>query len=253
MPIRIAVVVESPVDFRHVTELVDRKVRDHAPDWWDEGQLAAERAYCGLKPGTEFTCWKELKALARERGVSLHGGPLEFDRPRGLHFDYNLGHKALALCALLELRPDVLLLVRDLDQQVNERRKSLHFVRDKIRAQSIKVVLALPCAKREAWALAGWQAQSAAEQRLFAEVREELSFHPCMNSEQLDAMEHGALRDAKRVLAKLTDGSMDRESRCWLETSWADLRTSGAGNGLTEFLSDVKEVLVPAITGVRRS
>ncbi|HEV7404212.1 MAG TPA: hypothetical protein VGO11_14825 [Chthoniobacteraceae bacterium] len=252
MPIRIAVVVESPVDFRHVTGLIDRKVREHAPDWWDDGQLAAEREYRGLTPGTEFTCWRELKALARERGISLHGGALEFDRPQGLHFDYNLGHKAVALCALLESRPDVLLLVRDMDQQPKERRRSLHFVRDKIPAASMKIVLALPRAKREAWALAGWQPQSTEEEKAFAEVREELAFHPCQSSEQLDAAEHGATRDAKRVLGKLTKGSMDRESKCWLETPWATLREFGQENGLAEFLNEVKAVLVPEITGIRR-
>lgn len=252
MPIRIAVVVESPVDFRHVTELIDRKVREHAPDWWDDQQLAAEREYCGLADGQKFTCWRELRSLPGGRGLFLHGGALELDRPQRLHFDYTLGRKALIVCALRQPRPDVLLLVRDMDQQPNERRRSLHAVRDEISLSTMKVVLALPRAKREAWALAGWQAQSAAEEKAFAEVRGELSFHPCQNSEQLDAAEHGATRDAKRVLGRLTKGSVERESKCWLETPWAVLRASGQGNGLADFLSEVKEILVPAIVGAPR-
>ncbi len=251
MPIRIAVVVESPVDFRHVTELIDRKVLEHAPDWWDDQQLAAERAYCGLEDGRKFTCWRELRALPGGLGLFLHGGALELDRPQRLHFDYTLGRKALIVCALLQPRPDVLLMVRDMDQQPEERRGSLRAVREEIPRATMEVVLALPCAKREAWALAGWQPQSAEEEKTFAAVREELSFHPCQNSEQLDAAEHGATRDAKRVLSRLTKGSTERESRCWLETPWAVLRAAGQGNGLAEFLADVKEILVPAITGAR--
>jgi len=227
MPIRIAVIAEAPADFRHVSELIDRKVRDHAPDWWDEEQLAHERAYCGLQPGSAFTRWAELRGLPAGKGLLRNGGILGLETPQRFHYDYPLGRKALILCALAELRPDAVVLIRELDQQPGERKNSLEQARDEIPPEAMRVVLALPRAKREAWALAGWVPESEEEEATFATEREGLAFHPCERAEELDAMQHGAPRDAKRVLAVLTAGDSEREARCWRKTPWATLRARG--------------------------
>jgi hypothetical protein len=43
MPARIAVIAEAEADRRQVCELIDRKIREHAPEWWDDAQLEVER------------------------------------------------------------------------------------------------------------------------------------------------------------------------------------------------------------------
>ena len=52
-------------------------------------------------------------------------------------------------------------------------------------------------------------------------------------------------RSAKRVLRKLTQSNGSREEQCWTDTPLAKLRARGKSNGLTEYLSEVKEFLVP--------
>ncbi|MDB6170824.1 MAG: hypothetical protein JWL59_135 [Chthoniobacteraceae bacterium] len=248
MPLRITVIAEAAADFQHVTELIDRSVREQAPDWWDGEQIDEAREYCGIQPETEFTRWRDLRHLSAGRGMLRNGGILDMNQPQRLGFDYASGRKALILCANAQPRPDVVLLVRDMDQQPKERKQSLGAARDDIPAAAMRVLLALPSAKREAWALAGWEPGSDLEHAAFAAVRMGLAFNPCEHSQQLDAMEHGAVRDAKRVLGILTGEDPEREAKCWRETAWETLEARGSQNGLADFLNELN-ALVPLIIG----
>ncbi len=152
---------------------------------------------------------------------------------------------------LAKPRLDAIILVRDMDQQPDERTASLEQARAEVPMHAMTIVLALPRAKREAWVLNGFEPQTANEDAALGELREELGFDPVTRSEQLDATKHGAKRDAKRVLTRLTRGNHEREARCWRETPWSLLRQRGVGSNLVRFLGEVKEVLVPLVTGQR--
>ena len=249
MPVRIAVIAEAAADWRQVCEMVDRKIRDHAPDWWDEHQLGAEREYCGLAPGTPFTRWCDLRNLPSPEGALRRGGYIGFGARQHLHSDYPLGRRALVSCVLA--RVDAVILVRDMDQQPKERAASLTQAREEIPAHFLTIVLALPQAKREAWVLNGFDPQNSGEQAALAELRADLGFDPRLRAEQLDAMEHGAKRDAKRVLKRLIGDDHEREARCWRDPSWAVLRERGVESCLARFLAEVKDRLVPLVTGQR--
>ena len=251
MPARIVVVAEAEIDRRHACELIDRKVLHHAPDWLDAQQLEQERSWSGIVPGTRFTRWKELKSLSLNPGALRGGGLIGFKRSGPRHFDYLAARKALVHCALRTPRADAVVLMRDMDDRPSERAASIKRAAEDTRGASFIIMLALPISKREAWSLNGFVAQSTSERRLLDDVRAKLGFDPCSRAESLDAMMHGAKRDAKRVLNQLTGGVGSREAKCWQQTEWKVLRERGEATQLSDFLVAVRDQLVPLVTGKR--
>jgi hypothetical protein len=191
--------------------------------------------------------------LPSPKGALRHGGYIGFESRQRLHFDYPLGRKALIDCILAKPRVDAVILVRDMDQQPDERTESLAHARDEIPVDMLTIVLALPIAKREAWVLNGFDPRNEQEQAALAEVRQDLGFDPRLHPELLGAMEQGAKRDAKRVLNCLMGDDHDRQARCWQEAPWKTLRERGAGSRLTQFLAEIKDRLLPLIIGAPRS
>ena len=252
MSIRIAVIAEAEADRRQICETIDRKLRHHAPAWWDDEQLQSERVYCGLLPGTSFTKWAELRTIVTDQNALRSGGFIGFGAGKNRRFDYPLARKALIHCALANPRMDAVVLIRDMDQQPVERTASLAQAQADASEATMKVILALPRAKREAWVLNGFIPLDSKEAAAFDAVRVELSFDPCERPEELYATKTGATRNAKRVLARLIADDREREAKCWLETDWSILRSRGKGSGLTQFLADVTERLVPLVTGQLR-
>jgi hypothetical protein len=78
-----------------------------------------------------------------------------------------------------------------------------------------------------------------------ADLRRELGFSPTMDAHRLDSNDEQAKRSSKRVLRILTLDDRDRERRCWTETPLETLRARGAAAGLSDFLDEVKQHLVP--------
>jgi hypothetical protein len=76
-----------------------------------------------------------------------------------------------------------------------------------------------------------------------------LSFHPVRDAHRLDAREHGAKNDAKVALDALTQGDLERERVCLAETPLAWLEERGAHTGLSAYLKEVRERLVPVLSG----
>lgn len=248
MPVRIVVIAESDADRRHICALVDRKIRDHAPDWWDERQIEHEREWCGLEPGTLFTPWAQLKRFKARAGALRSSGFIGFDGRTGeRRYDYPATRIALMVCHLAEPRPDAVVLVRDMDKDPKSRRASICAAEAEF--CSLRVVLALPEAKREAWVLNGFVPRDEGEQARYREVSEDFSFDLVMRAEELHAEKHGTKRDAKRVLRALMPP--EREEACWMETPWAVLRANGEGSGQAEFLAAVKDRLVPLFADQR--
>jgi hypothetical protein len=65
----------------------------------------------------------------------------------------------------------------------------------------------------------------------------------------LTAREHGAKKDAKVALDALTRGDPARERACLAETPLARLEERGPHTGLSAFLKEVRERLVPVMSG----
>jgi hypothetical protein len=49
------------------------------------------------------------------------------------------------------------------------------------------------------------------------------------------------------VVEKLTGGKMEREQQCWEETSLELLREKGVYTGLTAYIDEIEERLIPII------
>lgn len=224
--------------------LVDRKILDHRPGWWDDETLEYEREWCGVEAGTCFTVWNDLAKLEDPDRALRHGGILGFDRWEGSRgYDYVSVRKVLAECLLSGA--DAVLIMRDLDAE-EERAPSIRQAAAPF-AEDLVVLLALPKEKREAWMLNGFVPQKPSEEAALAAMRQELGFCPVQRPEELRARKKGATRNAKRVVKALMPAH-DRQARCWEETPWGVLRANGIGSGLAVFLEDVRERLIPLVT-----
>ncbi len=250
MVARVIVFAEAEADRGIVCDLIDRKIRDYAPEWLDRKHLDDYREWCGTVPGEKFTPWKLLKHLDKQ---TLHGVPgsrqIGFPSTGPLGFDGAATRKALQHCHLLPDRPAAVVLVRDMDNQAAERRASIQTQRDLASGSGkVPAILALPNAKREAWVLNGFVERNQAEKAKLAELRKELGFHPCDAAEKLTATsEHK--KDVKRIARVLLANDREREESCWRETEWEVLRQRGVHTGLSDFLDEVRSRLLPVIYG----
>ena len=135
---------------------------------------------------------------------------------------------------------DAIALVWDMDDQGDDRRRGLAQGRA---AVFLPMVLGRPDPEREAWVIAGFEPENAAERdRLEAEQRS-LKFDPRVEARRLRDKNDRAPRNAKRVLAALTGGDPEREARCWIEAPLATLRARGGESGLAAFLDEVATCL----------
>ncbi|HSK77580.1 MAG TPA: hypothetical protein VLQ45_14105 [Thermoanaerobaculia bacterium] len=239
----LAVVCEAAGDLRICADLADRVLTEEI-DWIDPDNLHMYRSWRGLEETDSHLEWHWVSRLAKQKGLKPHG---HFrDEPGDL--DARMARKALLLLLKESTRvPDAVLLIRDSDG-LTERRRGLEQARDSS-PWAFPVVLGVAHTKRECWVLAGFEAQTEAEEKVLAELRRELGFDPRLNAEDLSAAEAGALRNAKRVLERLLQGSPDRERICWMECEVETLRERGRLSGLSEYLDEVRARLVPLFSG----
>jgi hypothetical protein len=69
---------------------------------------------------------------------------------------------------------------------------------------------------------------------------------------RLNAKDERAKLSAKRVLGLLVDGDLEREARCWLETSLETLRARGEESGLREYLDEVRQLALQRVLSSSR-
>ncbi len=55
------------------------------------------------------------------------------------------------------------------------------------------------------------------------------------------------IRNPKIVVEKLTGGKMEREQQCWEDTDLKILRKKGVQTGLTAYIDEIEERLIPII------
>jgi hypothetical protein len=224
------------------TEIADR-VLQSVIEWLQGIALDDIREWRGLVPGEPFLAWKRLPTLARERGIRAHG---LFGGEPGVA-DAVATRRALLLIEHSAGAHDAVVLLRDLDNDPDRRRGLAQALAE--RPWPVPVLMGIASAKREAWVLNGFDARNAAETARLEEMRQELGFDPVSHAERLDAAEHGAKRDAKRVLAVLCDGDAERERSCWQDTDLNVLADRGLGSGLAKYVRDIREKLVPVVAG----
>jgi hypothetical protein len=247
---KVAVFCEAESDFRTATGLVDRVLREEGPTWVAEVVDAAPNAvreWIGESPDRSFFDVHRLAAYAKEHGVRV---------PQG-HFAGEPGAadalmaRTIFVLARRWAKDDgvhAVLVIRDMDDQGDERRKGLGQARTEA-ARWASFVIVLGCADpmREAWVLAGFEPESDEERERLIAVRKELGFHPAETAHALDAKDERAKRSAKRVLRALVGGDGEREARCWTEAPLDRLHARGERSGLKDFLDQVKERLVPRV------
>lgn len=244
MPARFAVVCEAEADFRTATRLAERVLVD-AIDWLEDEHLTNCPLWHGLTEGRMFLLWREVKDIADREGIKVHG---HFD-DRPAEPDARAARRALLL--LKKYHQDTplqsVLLIRDDDRDLR-RREGLEQAREADKSGlRDRIVIGLAHCKRESWVLAGFDPGNDSEEARLAALRTELGFDPRTSSHDLTAGGKDDKRSAKRVLGELTEGDVKREACCWEETDLATLRSRGGDNGLTDYLDQVRERLVPAI------
>jgi len=238
----LAVVCEAEPDRHTGCDLADRVVVDEV-GWIEEGLLAHLRQWRGPTPAEPCLLWRDVRELARQRGIRAHG---HFEGEPGAP-DAAAARRVLLLLHGVEPRPDAVVLLRD-DDAEGDRRKGLEQARRAAQI-GVPIVLGVARTKRECWVLAGFQPSSEREARLLQEVRQELGFDPCEHPERLTAhASPDAKRDAKQVLDELTAGDHARQEECWRKSDFAVLEDRGRACGLAEYFNEVRRHLVPLFT-----
>ncbi|QAT82109.1 hypothetical protein EJ065_0502 [Corallococcus coralloides] len=239
------VVCEARADRDTASGIADRVLVDDI-DWLDDALLDTQRRWRGLTPSESFLRWASVRAEATNAGLKNLFG--HFGK-KPAEPDALVARRALLLFAGSETKPQAVMLVRDSDAD-DRRRIGLEQARAD-RPWPFQVIIGVAEPKRECWVLTGFDARESEEDTL-KQVEQRLSFHPVRDAHKLTAREHGAKNDAKKALEELASGSLERERECLQVTPLETLRQRGERVGLTQFLSEISERLVPVMDGSRR-
>ena len=250
--LKLCIVYEADADSQLGRSLADRVVVD-CIDWLRDQPdlLAFQREWTTEHGGIQFR-WDAIDDLGRDMNLRIRGyEDGEKDYP-----DFKAAVRALRVIRNLFDDVDAVVLIRDTDDQLN-RVDGLNQAKNRFdgKNQGFRVLVGAARTKRECWVLAGFTPKDEVETGLFQEERQRLGFDPTTRSHELTAKnsENVDTKSAKRVLRKLTQGSSDREEECWTKTPLEQLRSKGESNGLTDYLNQVEEVLVPMVQGRRQS
>lgn len=240
----IGVAAESAGDTWIVQALVDRMLVEGI-DWVEPEVLPFYRDWCGVMGAP----WLDLHGayrLARELGLRIYG---HFDGAPGAD-DAHMHRAALLLFAEEDEPPKAVVIARDLDGEPDRARGFHQAVEAGIWPFVIAGALAQP--EIEAWQIAAWDAEDEPERRRLAGLRGELGFDPCAQPERLTSKSQTDPGDAKRILEVLTTTGRDARAR-WADAPVARLESAGARCGLADFVRDVRDRVVPVVSGLPAS
>jgi hypothetical protein len=255
---RLLLFCEADADFRTVSGLVDRVLRDQGPGWVHDlidAHPEGVRQWTGDDQGRVFFNIHQLTEYAKRLKL----------RPLQGRFDGKPGAPG-ALMARTAFRiaravikgaspfkeprhVDAVFMVWDMDHQGEQRRIGLEQARQEASPLGgFRVIIGCPDPMREAWVLAGFGPESDDERARLTALCHALGFGPCEEAHRLrDKGEHDR-RSPKRALRALTDGDPEREERCWKEPPLSLLRARGRSTGLGTFLDDVARAMVPLLS-----
>jgi hypothetical protein len=244
MSTSIALVCEGPSDLRTVCPLADRVIAYHCSAWIDAGTIGSFREYRGFRRSDRFLSWREVRGLARQHRAVFLG---HFEGVPPLHHDAHRTREAIILLTLRTPEPAAaIILVRDGDQEYEERRAGILHARDTTPAPAgVPVVVGVANRMRECWVLAGFVPGDDEQERWAAE-RQRLGFDPCAESHELTASDPAADRSPKRVLAALVGDDHGRERECMTACPLDRLKDRGGANGLKAFIEELETRLVTA-------
>jgi hypothetical protein len=251
--IEFVVIVESSADARTATKLADRLLVEKI-DWLEPEMLQHQFQWSGLEAGTENSCWKNIDDITKRLSDKFKFPTI---RSNGkFKTDGQSAYKIMKLISFLQYKQKrdikAVIFMRDLDSQP-ERREHIEQARSEHidRQPKLAIIIGTPDRMREAWVLNGFIPSNKEEERILQEITTELTFNPCEESHRLrsnswEERDH-RLRNPKVVVEKLTGGRMEREQQCWEETSLEYLREKGDRTGLTAYIDEIEERLIPII------
>jgi hypothetical protein len=245
------VIGESSADARTATKLAERVLIEQI-DWLEPGQIIYFFKWSGLLEGTEFSCWRDLDRITQQLELS------------GLKLPRYLGHctegvpfkadgastvKILKIVSFLQQtrhQIKAIIFIRDLDNQ-RERKEGIEQARSQyIGTPKLEIVIGAANPKREAWVLNGFITSNQDEERILKDIKAQLKFDPCSEPERLRSnsqAEPDRIRNPKIVVEQLTGENMEREKKCWEDTSLEILCERGVNSGLKDYIYEVKERL----------
>jgi hypothetical protein len=244
------VVVEDIADTRTATKLAERVLVEKV-DWLEHEQLQYLFKWSGLEENTKHSCWKDIKSIterAKESGIKL-----SLTRGKGIKADGAASIKILNLIRILQRNRQIkaVLFIRDLDNQP-ERREGIEQARlEHInRVPKLEIIIGMADRMLEAWVLNGFIPLNEKEKQSLVAIKKQLNFDPCEESHRLRSNsfeEPERARNPKIVLAELTNDSRLREQQCWEDSSLELLQQRGSNTGLTAYLQEIEQRLIPII------
>ncbi len=253
--IEFVVIVESNADARTATKLADRTLVQKI-DWLDPEMLQHLYQWSGLEAGTDHSCWKNINQIIDNFQESLGFRPpryLGHRKDGALKADGAAAIKILNLVRFIQKTRNIkaILFIRDLDNQP-ERREGIEQARSEHidRQPKLAIIIGTADRMREAWILNGFIPSNQEEKLILQKIATELTFNPCDEPHKLRSNsweKPDRIRNPKVVIEKLTGGKMEREQQCWEETNLEHLRKKGVDTGLTAYICEIEERLIPII------
>ncbi|MFM6319041.1 MAG: hypothetical protein ACKPJH_12620 [Dolichospermum sp.] len=249
--VEVIVIFESGTDARTATKLAERILKEKFA-WLDDDSLQYYFHWTGLESATEFSCWRDILKIIEDAKAKLQYKPSRFlgHDSNGVPFkaDGVRAIKILNLVRFLQKTRQIkaVIFIRDLDNQP-ERKEGIEQARSEHinKTPKLEIIIGAADPKREAWVLNGFIPSNQQEEQILEEIKNQLSFDPCIESHRLRATsekEPERMRNVKVVVEQLT-GNMEREKLCWEETNLKHLRERGVDTGLTDYICEVEERL----------
>lgn len=251
------VIVEAKADFEIATKLAER-VLEEKIDWITFDLLPHLFRWSGLLDNTEYSCWKDILEITERLCKNF-----KFPRIRSMgkyKTDGQAVNKVITLINFLQHKQNrpikAVIFMRDLDNQP-DRKQHIEQVRSEhsSRQYPLEIIIGTPDRNREAWVLNGFIASTADERQKLAEIKAKLRFDPCKESHRLGSTSNkdpDRIRNPKFVLAELTQ-NQGREKQCWEETELKYLREKGNHTGLSAYIEEIEQKLLPLLDAGNRS
>jgi G3E family GTPase len=240
MTCRFGIVGEAVADIETTITLADRVILDSI-DWITAEDLDSQREWCRTHAENLPLTWSSIAKQARKVGFRVHGHfdgePAEPDAKATRRAIEYLHHSYKDLAGIV--------LVRDQDSQASRYRGMMQAVRTSKMPNHVAIGMAI--VEREAWLIAGFEAQDQLESDRHQEIVKELNFDPCLSSHDLtDHKSDQSKKSPKRVLAVLTQKNSARQAKC-LQIPLARHQERGVNNGLSDFLNQIRSEIATVI------
>ncbi len=234
--IRIGLGAESPTDARRVSDLVDRLITTGV-DWIAPEILDAYRVWTGLD-GADHMDLHRAKQQATARGIRIYGHfggePAEEDAA--------MIRAALTLFAEEPSPPAAVVIARDTDHRPARLDGFAQATRTCTWPFLVIGALAIP--EIEAWLALACAPETPAEKPSHIALRQSLGFDPTLTPERISSRRYEDKKDTKLILDAITAQGRTADER-WRAVPLALLRERGGRCGLTAFLDEVEDKLLP--------